>query len=283
MNWNLGTYGFLNYDMIAEESLCIIDLGVERRYKENYNYNNKHRNYEGYLFQYTLDGYGILESQGINHKLTKGKAFFITFPDDSSYYLPSIENSEHSWTYFYIHFSGPAAKPFFNRLREIGDTIYSLELDSPPIRLFFELFELVRNHKQLERYKGSEWLYSFLITLLRSIEFPSIKKRCHYVLAAIDWMQTHYSSSQNIEEMCREIGVSFSHLTRQFYKEQGLTPIQYLSHLRIEHSMYLLLNTDMNIDHIAKESGFSCGNYFSKVFKKTLHVTPVEYRKLHKT
>lgn len=47
--------------------------------------------------------------------------------------------------------------------------------------------------------------------------------------------------------------------------------------------MYLLLNTDMNVNHIAKESGFSCSNYFSKVLKKVLYITSIEYRKLHKT
>lgn len=66
-----------NYDTIAEQSLCILDLGIERKYKENYNFNNRHRNYEGYLFQYTLDGCRMLETHGISHRLIKGKGFFI--------------------------------------------------------------------------------------------------------------------------------------------------------------------------------------------------------------
>lgn len=103
-----------NYDTIAEQSLCILDLGIERKYKEDYNFNNRHRNYEGYLFQYTLDGCRMLETHGISHRLIKGKGFFINFTDNSRYYLPSIENTEQPWTFFYIHFSGPAVEPFLD-------------------------------------------------------------------------------------------------------------------------------------------------------------------------
>lgn len=282
IDYNLFSYGFLNYDVIAEQSLSVIDLGIEKRYQENYCFDNNTRNYEGYLFQYTLDGCGILEKDGSSYKLTKGKAFLMTFPNDSKYYLPLEEYPSESWTHFYIHFTGPAVEPFFKRINELSEPILSLELDSPPIRMFFKLFDLIKSQKQLERYKGSEWLYGFLISLLRSVEFPPNTKRSHHVLSSINWMQTNYSTSQNIEDMCREIGVSFSHLTRQFYKEQGLTPIQYLSHLRMEHAMHLLLNTDLKIDLIAKKCGFSSGNYFSKVFKKHVHLTPIEYRRIHK-
>lgn len=282
INYKFGTYGFLNYDLIAEQSLRIIDFGIEKRQNENYCYDNKERNYEGYLFQYTLDGWGVLEREGEKYKLMKDKAFFLTFPDESKYYLPKEEAANDHWTYFFIHFAGPAVTPFFNRIKELKCTLLTLDLDSPPIRMFFELFDLVENQKQLERYKGSQWLYNFLIALLKSVEFPSSTKKSYYVSASISWMQANYSSSQNIEDMCREIGVSFSHLTRQFYKEQGLTPIQYLSHLRTEHAMYLLLNTELTIEHIAKKCGFSCGNYFSKVFKKSVYMTPMEYRKMHK-
>lgn len=280
MHFNLGTYGFLNYDCIANESLQIIDLGVERRERESYYYDNYNRNYEGYLFQFTLEGCGIFETKSGKSKLTTGNAFLITFPDQSSYYLPKEE--EHKpWTYFYIHFNGLAVEPFYKRIKELSPAVISLDLDSPPIRMFFELFSLVHNHKKLEPYKGSEWLFQFLIALLRSIEFPSNRKRSSCVLEAINWMQTNYSTPQNLEDMCRSIGVSLSHLTRQFNKEQGISPIKYLTRLRIEHSMYLLLNTDLTIDTIAKDCGFACGNYFSKVFKKMLTLTPHEYRKQH--
>ena len=39
-----------------------------------------------------------------------------------------------------------------------------------------------------------------------------------------------------------------------------------------------LFSKDMNIEEIALEVGYNCGNYFSKVFKKYLGISPKEYR-----
>ncbi len=282
MSWITGNYGFISVDYISRESLCINDLGLEKRDNDNYFYNNASREYQGYLFQYTLDGYGIYEANEAKYKLTKGKAFFITFPEDSQYYFSSNDSENNSWTFFYIHFSGPAAAPFYNRIRELAGPILELEADSQPINMFFELYDILRSNKSPLRYMGNEWLYHFLIALLRHIEAPAHKQLSAPVAAAIQWMQKHYFEQLNLESMSREIGISYSHLTRQFYKEQGIKPIEYLTHIRLEHGMQLLLNTNMTIEQIAAACGFSCANYFTKVYKRYLNITPGDYRRQHR-
>lgn len=284
MSMRLGNYGFLNMNSIAEQSLCIKDLGVESRSKEdNYCFYNDTRDYEGYLFQYTLDGYGIYESQGKLHKLARGKAFFISFPENSKYYISQTEEgSDYHWTFFYLHISGPAIEPFFNRIREITGPVMDFEFDSFPINLFFDLYEILQTRRQLPRYVGSEWLYRFLISLLRNVESPPNRKISPHVTAAMEWIKQNYTKQINLEDMCPEIGVSYSHLARQFVKEQGITPVQFLTQLRLEHGMHLLLNTDESIEKIAEECGFSSANYFTKVYKRVLHITPSEYRRQHR-
>lgn len=282
MSWPTGHYGFINADYISRESLCINDLGLEIRDSDSYYYNNLTRDYHGFLFQYTLDGYGIYETAGVKHKMTKGKAFFITFPEDSSYYFSADDDPANSWTFFYIHFSGPAAAPFFDRIRELSGPILQLEPDSQPINLFFDLYDILRSKSSLVRYMTNEWLYRFLISLVRYTETPPNRQASPYVAAAMNWMNQHYSEQINLEDMGKEIGISYSHLCRQFSKEQGITPMEYLTHIRLERGMQMLLSTDQTIEQIAAECGFSCANYFSKVYKKILNVTPSEYRKRHR-
>lgn len=282
MSWNYGSYGFLNFDTISEKTLCINDLGLENRYNEVYDYKNNKRDYSGYLFQYTLEGDGIYETPDETFLLSKGSAFLITFPEDSHYYLPPGKGTKYHWTYFYIHFSGPAAKPFYDRIRELKGPVFSLELNSPPIHSFLTLYDSLKDERQLTKYKGSEWLYNFLIALLRHLEFPPNQIRNSHVTAALDWMQTHYASPLNLETMCLELGVSLSHLSRQFHKEFGITLIAYLTQIRLEHAVQLLLNTDASIQEISADCGFSSSNYFTKIYKKVLHITPTQYRKQHK-
>ncbi|MDF2801214.1 MAG: DNA-binding protein AraC-type [Anaerocolumna sp.] len=282
MSWEYSSYGFLNFDYISEETLCINDLGLEKRQNELYDYKNNNRDYSGYLFQYTLDGEGRYETPSESYVLSKGTAFLITFPEDSHYYLPLVKDPKHHWTYFYIHFSGPAAEPFYKRIRELKGPAFSVELNSSPILNFFALYDSLKTGNQLAKYKGSEWLYSFLISLLGHLESPPNQRLNPHVTASLDWMQTHYASPLNLETMSLELGVTLSHLSREFHKELGITPIAYLTRIRLEHAMQLLLNTDASIQKIADDCGFSSSNYFTKVYKKVLHITPAQYRKQRK-
>jgi AraC-like DNA-binding protein len=42
--------------------------------------------------------------------------------------------------------------------------------------------------------------------------------------------------------------------------------------------MELLHNTELSVNEIALKCGFSCGNYFSKAFKKNTQLTPYQFR-----
>jgi AraC-like DNA-binding protein len=282
ISFELGSYGYLNTDSIAEQTLRVYDLGTETRRNETYCYENKDRDYEGYLFQYTLDGYGIYERKGERYKLTKGKAFFIHFPEDSRYYLNPSEDPNQTWTYFYLHFIGPAAEPFFRRIQELSGPVIDLAHDSMPVTLFFEIYNTLKSQKPMEHYYSSEWLYRFLVSLLRYVEFPKSGNSSPYVAAAMEWMSKNYGRQAALLEMGREMGITYSHLERLFRKEQGISPVRYLTQLRLEQSMKLLQNTGLGLDEIAEQCGFSCANYFAKVYKKVLHITPAEFRRQHK-
>lgn len=75
-----------------------------------------------------------------------------------------------------------------------------------------------------------------------------------------------------------DYAVAFS---RSFRREIGISPIEYLSNVRLEHAMQLLTTTNLSINEIAVLSGFSNGNYFAKVFKRKLGFTPSDYKRNH--
>ena len=69
-------------------------------------------------------------------------------------------------------------------------------------------------------------------------------------------------------------------MTREFEKEFGAAPGKFLINIRLEKAIYLLLTEpNLTVNEIAESTGFSCGNYFSKVFKNKFNTTPTEYRK----
>ena len=113
-----GTYGFLSAGQMPDTPLTLLDFGLERRCDETYDFDNRSRDYAGYLFQYTLSGQGAFEAEGTLYPQMPGTAFFSCIPENSRYYLPSGAH-ETNWEFIYVHFTGPAAGPFFREIQDV--------------------------------------------------------------------------------------------------------------------------------------------------------------------
>lgn len=81
-----------------------------------------------------------------------------------------------------------------------------------------------------------------------------------------------------LDDLVAASGLSKYHFTRLFQKTTNLTPIQYLTKIRIEHAIELLRMTNYSIDEIAQLVGYSNGNYFIKVFHKRIGMSPGQFR-----
>lgn len=62
----------------------------------------------------------------------------------------------------------------------------------------------------------------------------------------------------------------------------GLGVNDYINRLRIEKSVFLLTNTNMNINEISYEVGFSYPRYFSTSFKQIMGMTPTRFKEENK-
>lgn len=281
MEYNMGVFGILNIDDMKNQPLFLLDGGIENRFKEDYEFfNDKRPEYKGYLFQYTLEGKGIFERDGCYREVDKGMCFFVKFPDKSRYYLP--QKSEVAWEFLYLHFDGEAVRPFFDKLNEICECPFKLDFNSIPIRMILKFQNNMMERKGINKYEGGEFLYKFLCALLREIEHPTGRDINTMIRKAEIIMKDEYGMLESIEDLASRFEVSLEHFTRKFKAEIGITPIRYLTNLRIQSSINDLLNTNENLEAIANKNGFSSGNYFCKVFRKSVGMSPIEYRKSKK-
>lgn len=65
---------------------------------------------------------------------------------------------------------------------------------------------------------------------------------------------------------------------KKFHEFLNMTPSQYLNKKKIDKAIELLLSTELSILNIAFECGFNNIEYFDKIFKKTMGLTPLRYR-----
>ena len=98
------------------------------------------------------------------------------------------------------------------------------------------------------------------------------------VAAAIEDIRRNYAGLDGVEELSERLGVSKSHLVRAFTAALGVSPGRYLTSVRIEAAMRLLLHREYTLDVIASLCGFSGANYLCRVFKKTTGQSPTQWR-----
>ena len=100
-------------------------------------------------------------------------------------------------------------------------------------------------------------------------------RQCAAVKRYID---LHFKESLTLDQLADEVHMNKFYLSHAFKREYGVSPINYMTHKRIEESKYLLAETDLSMSQIAQLLGFSSLSNFSQVFRRTQAVSPMEYR-----
>ncbi len=77
----------------------------------------------------------------------------------------------------------------------------------------------------------------------------------------------------------QSLNMSRANFYRKVKAETGLSPIELITHIRLEAASHLLKESDLNITEIAGQVGFSSRSYFAKSFKAIYGMSPSEYQK----
>ncbi len=93
-------------------------------------------------------------------------------------------------------------------------------------------------------------------------------------------IQNHlHDENFSVEQLCKELTISYTHTYRKIREETGVSPSQYIRKKRLEKACEYLAETELNIGEIAYRVGFNTQAYFTKCFSETYSCTPRKYRK----
>lgn len=99
------------------------------------------------------------------------------------------------------------------------------------------------------------------------------------VRSALTYLQNRFSNPIPLDQLAMEVGMSKYHLQRTFKKVVGLTPMEYVTKLRIDKALSLLKDADLSITEIGHEVGYQSSSYFSELFHRQIGCTPMDYRR----
>jgi YesN/AraC family two-component response regulator len=107
---------------------------------------------------------------------------------------------------------------------------------------------------------------------VNSGKFVGVLKR------ALDYIDNNYAKEDlMIKDVAQYAYVSSSYLSIILKKEMGITFIEYLTKVRMEHAKKLLEQTNMKHYEIAEACGYPNSTYFSTIFKRFYGVSPSGY------
>ncbi len=94
---------------------------------------------------------------------------------------------------------------------------------------------------------------------------------------AIEFIHRHYQDNISLNDAAGYAGANNSYLSHVFKENTGKGFVEYLNTFRIEKAKILIGNGDARIKDMVGELGFNNYNYFFKVFKEYVGMTPMEY------
>lgn len=273
-----GSYGPRFHEQSQEHVAGIWSIGWEERTSKEYRWDGMQRDEQGiYILQYTLSGKGMIEIDGKSISLEPGQAFFIDVPSEHCYFLPG--NSER-WEFLYITLYGDEAAKCWEYIRRTCGTVVTIPIEAKIIQCLIELYKQVAEKKLLDAYSASAKAYECVMECYRFAKQMDNLDRgvSSDVSKALYYMQMHYQQPIVIEDIANAANLSKYYFINKFREQMSITPMQYLTKIRIERAVQLLRQTNFPIGEIAAKTGYANANYFNKVFKRIVGVSAGRFR-----
>lgn len=233
---------------------------------------------EHYLVHYCLSGRGIYRAQGIKYEIGPGEGFLILPGELTSYQA----DAQEPWSLIWVGFTGSRAADYLQccGLRKDRCTFQcpqSQQLEAC-VDAMLEFDTAGAGNELL--LLGE--LYVFLGWIAQSAQSSARRSRetaAEYVELAMEYIRSHFQEDLTVAKLARYVGLNRSYLTTVFQNTINMSPQQYLMRFRMEWAAKMLCEDKLTVGEIARSCGYPDPLTFSKAFKRTLGVTPTQYRR----
>lgn len=100
------------------------------------------------------------------------------------------------------------------------------------------------------------------------------------ILNAIKIIQEKYSDIElSSASVAESVNISSAWLSTKFKEEVGINVSDYINDVRVKNAKLLLAKTDLMVYEVSELVGYTSNQYFSKVFKEYIGITPNQYRR----
>lgn len=176
---------------------------------------------------------------------------------------------------------------FFERGKNFSNR---LDRDNPATKRIFDMMQEI-----VQEYRERRPCYELIIKIKLQTIFTEIIRNYDYIditqtekpmhpetieqlNAVMQYIDDHLDTDIRLAQLADIAHVSPAYFSTMFKRFNGLTPVEYIVHRRIQRAIEYIRTTDQNLTEIAMSCGFNNSTNFYKAFRKVTGRTPVSYR-----
>jgi len=172
-----------------------------------------------------------------------------------------------------------------NRPEEFCHVLDAHPFASEADRIFSSCIEEFSASMPYSAERQAALLSELLILIYRSK--PSLFSAENNKTISVIWkiqcqLEQNYAERITLATLAAEHHISASYLSHLFKRITGYSVFQYLTMTRLSVARKLLAETELSITEVVYATGFSDCSNFSRLFKREIGCSPMEYKKLEK-
>lgn len=231
-----------------------------------------------------------------NDEMDYEQGTVIIVPRNYPHNIKNLPGEVSYWEYTYINPSHFLETQYGYGKREIEKTTSQIErrpliFQQEKMPMFMQELECIMNQMRTRGYgyrnciKGLVYALLMEIIKINSTNTHTEKTQMHTIdvetnaklRLALEYINENYSKEIRMADISDAAYISESYLRRLFSEHYGMSPLQYLDHVRISHACRILKSKDKNISEVAREVGFNNNSTFIANFKKFVGKTPKQW------
>lgn len=178
-------------------------------------------------------------------------------------------------------------------IRKNNNTTLHLCITGQDKKTLFQMLNQLVTFQSLsysENHVICEYLVVSIIGLLCS-SFEQLKnqptlisghhKGANIIFNCMEFLQNNCHEKIEVNDLATKYHLSRSTLLRYFEDITKTTPSKYLLTCRLNKAKILLESTVLSVATVAQECGFFDSTHLTKFFKDSLHMTPLQYRRMY--
>lgn len=236
-------------------------------------YSLRHRSVDNFMLAYVREG-------ELNIKVA-GRLFTV---HEHQLLLMNCRNPHDFWTTmpckdYFVHFDGPTANAYYRYLARNDEVAIIRERTDRVVNSMRGIIDVMSGRTKLAPSSVAHLIDGILTDCDANNEIDRTGNATHIAIErVVSYIAEHLDEDLSIDRLAAIACLSRFYFAKAFREIVGTSPNEYVTRLRVIRAKYLLSLTDLTVLQISKDCGYRSQSTFGAMFKRSIGVTPTEYR-----